>query len=78
MNCCQKKKIFFSFQYDLPFVEVYRAKEFIFRANETKFSQSTTSIESSAGIMDSSIASSALSVWNCDGEVIDAPSVKIR
>ncbi|XP_008556292.1 ceramide kinase isoform X2 [Microplitis demolitor] len=52
--------------YDLPFVEVYRAREFTFRAS------STTSTN------DAVDTSSQLSVWNCDGEVLQHADVKIR
>lgn len=74
-------------QYDLPFVEVYRAKEFTFRASELKSQQQQQPKESESDIetnpnpnpgIKSQLSSSALSVWNCDGEVIDATSVKIR
>ncbi|XP_014212641.1 ceramide kinase [Copidosoma floridanum] len=55
--------------YDLPFVEVYRAKEFTFRA------ANPTDMHSS---QPSGLGGSASSVWNCDGEVINASSVTIR
>ncbi|XP_015607020.1 ceramide kinase isoform X2 [Cephus cinctus] len=57
--------------YDLPFVEVYRAREFTFRALPTLHGQPGGEINSSRLI-------SELSVWNCDGEVIQDPDVKIR
>lgn len=56
-------------QYDLPFVEVYRAREFTFRAQSTLQSENE---------LTATRASSQLSVWNCDGEVIDNADVKIR
>ncbi|KAK0095273.1 hypothetical protein PV326_008794 [Microctonus aethiopoides] len=52
--------------YDLPFVEVYRAREFTFRASPN--SSSTDSIDHN----------SSISVWNCDGEVLQHSDVKIR
>ncbi|RLU21065.1 hypothetical protein DMN91_007681 [Ooceraea biroi] len=55
--------------YDLPFVEVYRAREFTFRAQSTLQSENE---------LNAVRASSRLSVWNCDGEVIDNANVKIR
>ncbi|XP_076243330.1 ceramide kinase [Calliopsis andreniformis] len=58
--------------YDLPFVEVYRAREFTFRALSTLHMQSENEINIS------SRNNSNLSVWNCDGEVIDNSNVKIR
>ena len=58
-------------QYDLPFVEVYRAREFTFRALPTLHMQSNNEISSR-------YLKSSLSVWNCDGEVIDSSNVKIR
>ncbi|KAH0950646.1 hypothetical protein HN011_000416 [Eciton burchellii] len=54
--------------YDLPFVEVYRAREFTFRAQSTLQSENEIN----------AVHSSRLSVWNCDGEVIDNADVKIR
>ncbi|XP_058809040.1 ceramide kinase isoform X2 [Phymastichus coffea] len=68
--------------YDLPFVEVYRAREFTFRASEPKRRQQDqpepdAKAKPNRGFK-SQLSSSALSVWNCDGEVIDAASVKIR
>ncbi|XP_012278630.1 ceramide kinase [Orussus abietinus] len=57
--------------YDLPFVEVYRAREFTFRALPTLHLQSENEITASHLL-------SGLSVWNCDGEVIQDPNVKIR
>ncbi|XP_033220098.1 ceramide kinase isoform X2 [Belonocnema kinseyi] len=55
--------------YDLPFVEVYRAREFTFKAAPTSnYSENGNSISMNSG----------LSVWNCDGEVIQVPNVKIR
>lgn len=58
-------------QYDLPFVEVYRAREFTFRALPTMHMHSDREINNR-------YMSSNLSVWNCDGEVIDNSNVKIR
>lgn len=56
-------------QYELPFVEVYRAREFTFRALPTlQFENGLNTVRSN----------SRLSVWNCDGEVIDNTNVKIR
>jgi len=56
-------------QYELPFVEVYRAREFTFRALPTlQFENGLNAARSG----------SQLSVWNCDGEVIDTTNVKIR
>ncbi|XP_014238859.1 ceramide kinase [Trichogramma pretiosum] len=63
--------------YDLPFVEVYRAREFVFRASDSLNLESTASTDCIVGT-ESSVARTAVSVWNCDGEVIDAPSVKIK
>ena len=57
--------------YDLPFVEVYRAREFTFRAMPTLHMHSENEINSRR-------YNSSLSVWNCDGEVIDTSNVKIR
>ncbi|XP_006566593.1 ceramide kinase isoform X3 [Apis mellifera] len=57
--------------YDLPFVEVYRAREFTFRALPTMHMHSDREINNR-------YMSSNLSVWNCDGEVIDNSNVKIR
>nr|XP_031847729.1 ceramide kinase isoform X3 [Nomia melanderi] len=57
--------------YDLPFVEVYRAREFTFRAMPTMHMQSESQLNSS-------YMKSSLSVWNCDGEVINNSNVKIR
>ncbi|XP_076634236.1 ceramide kinase isoform X2 [Colletes latitarsis] len=57
--------------YDLPFVEVYRAREFTFRAMPTVHMQSENEINTR-------YLNSSLSVWNCDGEVIDNSNVKIR
>lgn len=55
--------------YDLPFVEVYRAREFTFKAMPSShYSENGNSISLNSG----------LSVWNCDGEVIQVPNVKIR
>ncbi|KOX79352.1 Ceramide kinase [Melipona quadrifasciata] len=56
--------------YDLPFVEVYRAREFTFRALPTLHVQSSNEISNR-------YLKSSLSVWNCDGEVIDSSNVKI-
>lgn len=59
------------FQYDLPFVEVYRAREVKFRAVT----------QSSYGKIDNAIAprnNTGFSVWNCDGEVVQSDQVKIR
>ncbi|OXU30438.1 hypothetical protein TSAR_011974 [Trichomalopsis sarcophagae] len=67
--------------YDLPFVEVYRAREFTFKASNPSSNQQQRqqSYENSTTTGPrSNLGSSALSVWNCDGEVIDASSVKIR
>ncbi|KAJ8683458.1 hypothetical protein QAD02_019250 [Eretmocerus hayati] len=79
--------------YDLPFVEVYRAREFTFRATSSEPSETTSSsfescveaVEASNGERSegslgpgSRLGSSAISVWNCDGEVVDASSVRIR
>ncbi|KAF7990695.1 hypothetical protein HCN44_000500 [Aphidius gifuensis] len=55
--------------YDLPFVEVYRAREFSFRA--------TPESSSNDEINNSSIGSK-MSVWNCDGEVFKNVNVRIR
>ncbi|XP_067216268.1 ceramide kinase isoform X3 [Linepithema humile] len=55
--------------YDLPFVEVYRAREFTFRALPTLHESELTNVVRSG---------SQLSVWNCDGEVIENTNVKIR
>ncbi|XP_063993860.1 ceramide kinase [Diachasmimorpha longicaudata] len=55
--------------YDLPFVEVYRAREFTFHA----FPQL-----SSVDTMSNSHNKSTVSVWNCDGEVLEYVDVKIR
>ncbi|XP_011299241.1 ceramide kinase [Fopius arisanus] len=55
--------------YDLPFVEVYRAREFTFQA----FPQLTSS-----GTISTSHTASTVSVWNCDGEVLEHVDVKIR
>ncbi|XP_043283824.1 ceramide kinase isoform X2 [Venturia canescens] len=55
--------------YDLPFVEVYRAREFTFRALPSTPSFDTIS---------TAHMNSAMSVWNCDGEVIQDSNVKIR
>ncbi|KAM0727928.1 Ceramide kinase [Formica fusca] len=55
--------------YELPFVEVYRAREFTFRSLPTlQFENEVNQVRSN----------SRLSVWNCDGEVIDKTNVKIR
>ncbi|KAH0553836.1 ceramide kinase [Cotesia glomerata] len=54
--------------YDLPFVEVYRAREFTFRASSATESSNDTTVNTS----------SQLSVWNCDGEVLQHADVKIR
>ncbi|XP_071570266.1 ceramide kinase isoform X2 [Temnothorax nylanderi] len=56
--------------YELPFVEVYRAREFTFRALPT--------LQFENGLNAGARSSSRLSVWNCDGEVIDSTNVKIR
>ncbi|KOC62165.1 Ceramide kinase [Habropoda laboriosa] len=61
----------FGIPYDLPFVEVYRAREFTFRAMPTMHMQSNNEINSR-------YMKSNLSVWNCDGEVVDSSNVKIR
>lgn len=61
----------FQLQYDLPFVEVYRARQFTFRALPTMHLQSASEV-------DVARRGSQLSVWNCDGEVIDSTNVKIR
>ena len=62
----------FVFQYDLPFVEVYRAREFNFRTlvgpNLYRENESTPTPRLNTGF----------SVWNCDGEVIQSDHVKIR
>ncbi|KAF7393296.1 hypothetical protein HZH66_009129 [Vespula vulgaris] len=57
--------------YDLPFVEVYRAREFTFRALPTLHLQTENNVQRSQ-------KTSGLSVWNCDGEVIENSNVKIR
>ncbi|XP_018352225.1 PREDICTED: ceramide kinase [Trachymyrmex septentrionalis] len=55
--------------YELPFAEVYRAREFTFRALPTlQFENGPNTTRSS----------SRLSVWNCDGEMVDSTNVKIR
>ncbi|XP_011175344.1 ceramide kinase [Solenopsis invicta] len=54
--------------YELPFVEVYRARQFMFRALPTQFETELNAAHTSP----------RLSVWNCDGEVIDSTNVKIR
>lgn len=67
--CKTYKKIAFLLQYELPFVEVYRAREFTFRSLPTlQFENEVNQVRSD----------SRLSVWNCDGEVIDKTNVKIR
>ncbi|XP_066583603.1 ceramide kinase isoform X1 [Prorops nasuta] len=57
--------------YDLPFVEVYRAREFTFRALPTLHMQTDSEFNAHR-------FGSDLSVWNCDGEVINNSNVKIR
>lgn len=54
-------------QYDLPFVEVHRAREFTFKASTN-----------SENDLDPANINEGCSVWNCDGEVIENPNVKIR
>ncbi|XP_034941938.1 ceramide kinase [Chelonus insularis] len=55
--------------YDLPFVEVYRAREFTFRAYPN--------LSSNDNIIGENL-NSQLSVWNCDGEVLQYVNVKIK
>ncbi|CAL1678810.1 unnamed protein product [Lasius platythorax] len=65
LRLCSKRKTL----YELPFVEVYRAREFTFRALPTlQFENEVNQVRSN----------SRLSVWNCDGEVVDNTNVKIR
>ncbi|XP_046405236.1 ceramide kinase isoform X2 [Ischnura elegans] len=55
--------------FDLPFVEVHRAKEFFFRPLPATASRSETNPPQHIP---------GISVWNCDGEVIWDPNIRIR
>lgn len=59
--------------YDLPFVEVYRAREFTFQALPNADRSPSDNNEASRPR-----SPPGLSVWNCDGEVIQDSNVKIR
>ncbi|XP_012258476.2 ceramide kinase [Athalia rosae] len=66
--------------YDLPFVEVYRAREFTFQPLPSVInipSDTADQINRSNGSARSSLPRGN-SVWNCDGEVIGDSRVKIR
>lgn len=63
-------------QYDLPFVEIYRAREFTFRALPLQLQLQSEIAPSETNAV--RFSGSRFSVWNCDGEVIDNTSVKIR
>jgi ceramide kinase len=60
--------------FQLPFVTVYRVKEFSFEPkNQAVFNDETNqeASEPSSGLMNTS-------VWNCDGELISSPSIHAK
>ncbi|XP_046623003.1 ceramide kinase isoform X1 [Neodiprion virginianus] len=59
--------------YDLPFVEVYRAREFKFRPLPSVINVPADNTE-----VNIPQSQPDLSVWNCDGEVIQDSNLKIR
>jgi len=54
--------------FDLPFVEVYRAREFLFQALPDPKRQ----------LLDPDSDDAQVSSWNCDGEIVIATNIKIR
>lgn len=68
----------FIFQRNLPFVEVYRTRQFMFKIKTNNSPQDYNSVrgscqpinESYADQNGSSIAHHLYSSWNCDGEVV--------
>ena len=76
-------------QFDFPFVEVFRVTQFRFRPlnalddvstggggnDELLESSSEVKIDGGQQLQDHG---GATSVWNCDGEVLDEPSIEFK
>ena len=71
--------ISFASQFDMPFVQVFRVKEFKFRPLvdeiEDTHEASDVKIDGQQRLRSRSMHNS---VWNCDGEVIDEPAIDVR
>ena len=66
----------FFLQFDFPFVDVFRVKAFKFRplAEECDITHDA----SGKGKQRLQSDASRNSVWNCDGEVLDSPTLEFR
>lgn len=76
-------------QFDLPFVDVYRVKEFSYRPlNQEQTSEAHPQVfplndnnnrsHESRNNNKNKTASNNNGVWNCDGEVIDSSAIRVK
>ncbi|XP_062605315.1 ceramide kinase-like [Saccostrea cucullata] len=63
-------------QFDLPFIKIFRVREWSFSVPTTNDSESDTQSRSSTSSRAS--RASTQSVWNCDGEVVTSINLQIR
>ena len=66
--------VFFQFNFD--FIQVYRVKEFKFEPPSC--SDCGENDEDDENVADTLQSSMQHSVWNCDGEIIEFPSLHVR
>ena len=65
------------FQYDLPFVQVFRAKRIKFRPTSEETDDGALN-ENQDGHVRLRSGMVQNSWWNCDGELLDQPSIEAR
>lgn len=72
-------------QRNLPFVEVYRTKQFMFKTKSSNWIQDYNSVRGSSQPIADSMAEietnaskKLYSSWNCDGEVVSDLEISIK
>ena len=67
------------FQFDFDFVKIYRVKEFRFRAiyNEDLDYKDTEKTKDSYSLKGGN-TNPTLSMWNCDGEILETPQISVK
>ena len=74
-------RCFVVFQFDFPFVQVFRVSRFKFRpltsAEEMEEARDSSEVKID-GQQELHARTGPMSVWNCDGEVVDEPNVDYR
>ena len=63
-------------QFDLPFIKVFRVREWSFTAPEQKDDKEDKAQSGQGRQLRSQEVKT--SVWNCDGEVLEQPSLHVR